>query len=235
MRATPAPLTPDEVEIVLVELRGGATVATGGSRCNTTYGHAKGRYYAVDFDEGHETERLLTEADLRRVIDQEPDAFRPLVRRPHLRAFRAAYDVGERLVAREHLLAAAEIGDPHRQFAVFAAALGWPHHVPDQTLTASIREKLADVTAWHAFFEPLGWERTPARGREGVAFVDTLLEIAPEPRGYEVRGSFHELAGALPEAVADVQRAVASAPEGAWWLPGAVERLEKLKTKLAGG
>jgi hypothetical protein len=224
-------LTEAQVQVVLDELRDGRTVSIGGSRCNTTYGWRDGAFYAEAFDEGHVEEHASDEGEVRRWIERDPAAFASLAQAPDVRAFREAWARDDREGAVAALRRAEAIADPLHQFRVFAAALLWPDRSPTDEERAMVREMLTSQTAWHAFLSPVGWELTPERGRQGVAYLDRLLAMVPEPRGYETRASFHELAGDLDAAIDDLWRSLAETPDDAWWRPELVERIAKLEAK----
>ena len=63
-------------EEVLAEMRAGAGIMLGGSRCHTNYFHRDGRWWIEDFDEGAVQERETSEAEIRALIAREPERAR---------------------------------------------------------------------------------------------------------------------------------------------------------------
>lgn len=183
------PLTDSEVQVILDELQRGQTVSVGGSRAHTTLGFRNGAWFEAAFDEGAVEEHPITAAQLRRTIESHPDAFRPLLRAPHLRRFRSAFLGGDHLAARSALHAASAWGDPFSYYALWQAALEAeapstkPADLPADAsppggeLVATIRSHLRGHTAWHAFWEPMAWDRTPGNARRGLWFLERLVDL----------------------------------------------------------
>ncbi|MEZ4470491.1 MAG: hypothetical protein R3F60_06745 [bacterium] len=208
------PLTEAELTRALDELRlHGGTVTIGGSRSHTSLGFGTSGWYLAHFDEGAEEVQPTSEETVRRYAASDPQVFRGLLPRPHLRALSAAWRAGDRAAARTHLAAAAAFGDGLGGLALLEASLA-------PTVTAAqaalIREKLADRTAWHAFMGPVArWERTPATGELGLAFADTLAAHVGEVPGLSLlRASFHGLRGDTTSERMALEAEAAAAPGG---------------------
>ncbi|MCC6623589.1 MAG: hypothetical protein IT385_20185 [Deltaproteobacteria bacterium] len=178
-------MTYDEaaVESILEEMRRGHAVVVGGSRAHTTYAFRGDRWVAEAFDEGYVEDHAIDEAAVRDVIARDPDGFLPLLRAPHLRRFRAAFEVDDRPAARAALRDAGAWGDPHSHFVIWDAALADDGEgAPAPEVIAAMADDLRGHTAWHAFWDVVGWDRTPAHARRGLWFLDRLMAIArPDP------------------------------------------------------
>jgi len=83
-----------EIETILDELRRGATVQSGGSRCHTTWFYRDGAWGWEDFDEGYTEEHPTDEATIRRLIATEPGLFEPVLAVPHRKRFSTAFSRG---------------------------------------------------------------------------------------------------------------------------------------------
>jgi len=195
-----------EIEIILDEMRRGASAMIGCSRCHTVYLYRDGAFIAEEFDEGSAGEHPTSEQTIRNLIEGEPGAFVELLRQPHWRRLSAAFLRGEREEARRHLRAVREWGDTYRDEAVLDAALGWPGEKPAPEVAEQIRSELRGFTAYHVFMFAVGWEKTEENGRRGAAFVEQLIEMVGDVVGcYEVRAAFREMAGDLRGALADLE------------------------------
>lgn len=223
-------LSEAEIETILEELRGGATVQRGGSRCHTTYYYRDGQWGFEDFDEGYSEERPTTEAVIRELIAGDRALFVDLLARPHWRRLRAAFFAGERDVAREALRSAVAYGDPHDHGKVLDAVLAWPDAAPTEEVAALIRSKLDGFTAYHVFMQAAGWDRSAAVGARGVEFAERLLAmVGPALGSHYLRATFHEQAGDLAAAERDLLEELARTPAGAWQRGPFQEALERLR------
>lgn len=225
------PFTEAQVQAILDAMRGGATVTVGGSRCHTSFGCRDGSFVEEDFDEGTIFERPSSERAQREAIAQHPSDFRPLLQAKPLRALRAAFEAKDWPATLEALEEARQVLDPMQHLRVFAIALKSPAWPSEEDLVL-VRQVLAGGTAWHAFLDVAGWQLTPARGRQGVDFVDRLLALVQEPRGYESRASFRVLAGDKAGAIEDLRLAINLAPSDAWWRAYVESRLKKLEAEI---
>ena len=194
-----------ELDVVLDQLRSGASFTVGGSRQHRRFSCRAGEWICEDVDEGVSEARVISEHALRQSIQAHPDAVRALLRRPHEQAFRLAYLGGQRELAREQLEAAARYGDPLGHAELFIALLGWPEREPSPEAVKRIRAKLAGHEVWHAFMGAVDWEQSPTSMRLGVRFVDRLVEMVGDcPGALYLRASFRARAGELDAALADL-------------------------------
>jgi hypothetical protein len=196
-----------EIELILAEMRQGATAETGGSRCHTTYFFRDGRWAREDFDEGYTQLFASSEADVRGLIESDPELFRPMLRAVPWRRFTAAFLAGDRADARARLRDALVYGDPFDHAAILDAVLQWPEVPPSGEVAALIRENLRGFTAYHVFMDAIGWDRSPATAGKGLAFVDALVGMIGEATGcHYLRSAFHEQAGDLAAAERELVR-----------------------------
>ena len=214
-------MTPEEEDVVLLELRThGATVTVGGSRCHTDYSWRAGEgFIAMPFDEGHTEEYPCSEDQLRRVMRADPEPFRAVLKHPHLRALRAAWTAGDHPAARAHLarmraeraatgasdderLAAGQseartlcaISDGLDEGAVLDAVLAETPAAAE--VLDLIREKVEGQTAWHVYMGLLaGWQRTAEVAAGGLWFTERLVALVGESAGTErLRSQFQAMA-----------------------------------------
>jgi hypothetical protein len=198
-------LSDADVLVILDELRRGQTVSVGGSRAHSTYGFREGSWFEEAFDEGSVTEHPIAEAQLLRTIEAHPNAFVPLLRAPHLRRFRAAFLDGDHPAARAALHDASVWGDPFSYYAVWEAALRGPDRPrASDEVKATILSHLRGHTAWHAFWEPMAWHRTPAHARLGLWFLDRLVDLVAPPGG--APGTVDDVAGDDPSLAGAIER-----------------------------
>jgi hypothetical protein len=189
------PWSTDEVETILAQMRAGATVQTGGSRCHTTYFFAAGEWGYEDFDEGATHQGRCSEPEIRAMIASQPELFRSILHAVPWQRFSTAFVAGDRQAAREHLRAAVVYGDPLGHAAILDAVLAWPESEPDPRVLAAIRDDLSGFTAWHVFMDAVRWDRSPASGTLGLAYCDTLAAMLAGPAigWHYLRAAFHEL------------------------------------------
>jgi hypothetical protein len=196
-----------EVELILEQMRLGETAMSGGSRCHTTYFFRDGHWICEAFDEGHVDEYASSEAEMRRLIAQDPELFRAMLRAVPWRRFSAAFLAGDRTEARARLRDALAYGDPFGHAAIFDAILQLPEVRPSEEVAALIRDKLRGFTAYHVFMDAVLWNRSPETAAKGLAFVDDLIAIVGEATGcHYLRAAFHEQAGDLASAERELVR-----------------------------
>lgn len=204
-----------EVEVIVEQMQLGATAQTGGSRCHATYRFSEGQWVFEVFDEGHTEVHASSEAQIRSLIASDPELFRHILRSVPWRRFSAAWLAGERELARAHLREALAYGDSLGHGVMLDAMLAWPETAPSEPLVELMREKLRGFTAYHVFMDAIGWDRSPERGGDGLAFVDQLIEMVGEAVGCHYLGAaFHEQAGDLDAAERELLRELERLPEG---------------------
>lgn len=189
-------MTPEEEDVVLLELRThGATVTVGGSRCHTDYSWRAGEgFVAMPFDEGHTEEYPCSEDQLRRVMRADPESFRVVLKHAHLRALRAAWTAGDHPAARAHLARVCAISDGLGEGAVLDAVLAETPAAAE--VLDLVREKVEGQTAWHVYMGLLaGWQRTAEVAAGGLWFTERLVALVGESAGTErLRSQFQALA-----------------------------------------
>lgn len=204
-------------EEVLAEMRAGASIMTGGSRCHTTYFHRAGEWWIEHFDEGAVEEVTTREATIRDVIELYPDKARVIIRKARWRPFSEAFLAGgDPTRALELLSESRRFGQAFRHAEILEAFLRFPSEL-DPELADHIRSELRGFTAYHCFMEAACWDRSPEAGRKGVLFVDRLIEMVGVcPGCFKVRASFHEQAGDHAAAVQDLERELAQTERETW-------------------
>ena len=223
-----------QVEAILEQMRAGATVQTGGSRCHTTYFHREGAWGREDFDEGSTTEGPTSEAAIRGLIAREPELFREVLAAPRWRRFSAAFLAGEREAAREALRWALEYGDSRGHGKLLEAVLAWPETAPSGEVVQLLRAELSGLTAYHVFMGAVGWDRSPGAGVKGVAFADQLLAMVGEAIGvHYLRAKFHEQAGDFAAAERDMVEELARLPADDWHRKHFQQQLDRLRSRSA--
>lgn len=218
-----------EVEIILEQLRAGATVQSGGSRCHTSYYYRDGAWGQEYFDEGYTEAVESSEAHIRGLITSEPQLFAELLAAPHWRRFTASFLAGDRPAAREALRSALAYGDRPSAGKILDAVLAWPETAPSDEVVQLVRSELSGLTAYHVFMGAVGWDRSPAVGAKGVAFADQLLAmVGPAVGIHYLRATFHEQAGDLAAAERDMREELASLPTTDWHRAPFQAQLERL-------
>lgn len=206
-----------ELSEVLAEMRAGASIMSGGSRCHTTYFFRDGAWRVEHFDEGHVEEDTIAEDSIREVIKLYPDKARAIIRRARWRPFSEAFLAGgDPTRALELLEASRAYGQRFRYAEILEAFLRFPTDL-DPELADHIRSELRGFTAYHVFMEAASWDRSPETGRKGVLFVDRLIEMVGVcPGCFKVRASFHQQAEDHAAAVADLERELAQTESSGW-------------------
>jgi hypothetical protein len=205
------------VREVLAEMRAGASIMTGGSRCHTTYFFRDGSWWVEHFDEGHVEEAKTSEAVIRERIAGYPDKARAIIRQARWRPFSEAFlRGGDPTRALELLEESRRFGERFHHAEILEAFLRFPPRL-DPKLKTLIRSELKGFTAYHTFMEGAGWDRSPETGRKGVLYVDRLIEMVGVcPGCFKVRASFHQQAEDHDAAVADLERELAQTKPGGW-------------------
>ena len=222
-----------EVETILEQMRAGASVMSGGSRCHTTYFHRAGEWFYEDFDEGSTHEGSTSEAAMRERIASEPELFRGVLSGLHWRRFTAAYLAGELEPAREHLRVARSYGDDDKG-KIFAALLAWPATPPAQEVVAAIRSNLSGFTAYHVYMGATGWDRRPEAAAGGIAFADLLIAMVGETTGCNaLRSTFHEQAKDLAAAERDLALELERCVPDKWPFAHVEKSLERVRQARA--
>jgi hypothetical protein len=222
-----------QVLAILEEMRAGATVQTGGSRCHTTYFHQDGEWRYEVFDEGHTSVGPTGEGFVRGLIAREPELFRNVLAAPRRRRFSAAFLAGEREAAREALRSLLEYGDPDGSGELLDAMLAWPEVAPSAAIVERLRRAVTGLTAYHLFMGAAGWDRSPPVGEKGVRFAEQLRAMVGEPLGiHYLRSAFHEQAGDLTAAERDMQEELMHLPAGDWHHETFQERVLRLRRRM---
>jgi hypothetical protein len=162
-------VTPEEVEIVLAEMRGGQTFIEGVSRCHTEFRWRDGQWWAEEFDEGPVSEAVIDEARMRAAIEYAGESLRPIIERPIWRRVLAAWLGGNR----ESVTAAlAELRyDPHRFAVVIPIALGRAPTADERILVA---ETVSSHMAYHAVMTAAEYRESPEVAQLGLALCDAF-------------------------------------------------------------
>lgn len=204
-----------EVEAIVEQMRLGATAQSGGSRCHTTHAFSEGQWVCEAFDEGSTHTYASSEAQIRSLIASEPELFRHILQAMPWRRFSAAYLAGDRELARAHLREALVYGDGLGHGVILDAMLAWPETAPSEPVVELMRENLRGFTAYHVFMGAIGWDRSPERAGNGLAFVDQLVEMVGEAVGcHYLRACFHEQGGDLVAAERELLRELERLPDG---------------------
>lgn len=219
-----------EVEAILQELRAGATVQIGGSRCHTVYAYRDGAWVQEDFDEGYVEVRPSSDAAIRERIAGQPEEFAEVLAAPGWRRFSAAFLAGEREVAREALRSVTAYGCRVKEGQILDAVLAWPEAAPSEEVVQLVRRELDGLTAYHVFMGATGWDRSPACGVKGVAFANQLLAmVGPTPGFYYLRATFHEQAGDQAAAERDIREELAQLPPQHWRREPLEQQLQRVR------
>ncbi len=190
------PFTPVEEDLVLAEMRAGATAMVGGSTCHTVYCWIDGAWMAQHFEWGPDGDSVISEGDLRQVIRSHPEVFVDAVRGPHVRALEVALAADDRAAARDALARWLAWGDRQDRGRMLRAFLAWPGEAPDADTMAFLSRAVVGIEPWHAWMNATGWEKSADNARRGAAFVATLREICGHPPGSSYSEvSFLQLAG----------------------------------------
>lgn len=221
-----------EIQTILEQMRAGATVQTGGSRCHTTYFHGDDGWAYEVFDEGNTWTGRTDLAFIVGLIAREPELFRHVLVAPRWRRFSAAYLAGDRALAREALRSALEYGDPDGSGMLLDAMLAWPEVVPPGPVIERLRGAVTGLTAYHLFMGAAGWDRSPAVGTKGIAFAEQVRAMVGEPLGiHYLRSTFHEQAGDFAAAERDMLAEIERLPAGDWHRETFEQRIERLRRR----
>jgi len=221
------------VREVLAEMRAGATIRVGGSRCHATYFFRQGGWWLEDFDEGHVREFPLEESTIRELIAREKDAAREIIRQARWRPFSEAFLAGgDPTPALRLLEESRRFGERFHHAEILEAFLRFPPRL-DRRVAKVIRAELKGFTAYHTFMEAARWDRSPEVGRKGVLFVDRLIAMVGVcPGCFRVRCSFHEQAGDLEAALADAERELAQTRPKTWDHDFITDRVHTIRARL---
>lgn len=224
-----------ETETILSQMRAGAGVTIGGSRCHTTYFFRDGAWGYEVFDEGDTRPGGMSEAEIRALIRRDPESFRGILHEGPFRRFGAAYLAGDVEQARTELRAAAHYIDSDGRTALWEAILDWPGKAPAPEVAALLRARIEGLTAWHLFMDATGWERTPENGARGLEFADLLVAmVGPAPGIHWLRSSFHQLRGDLDAARREMRAEIEGLPASSWLRGHCETMLERLSKRAAG-
>lgn len=207
-------LSADEIDCALDALRAGATITIGGSRAHSTYGFENGNWYGEDFDEGAIGYRTISEADIRQLAIERPQAVQPLLRGLVWREFQIAFADGNAAAAARTLLARwRDYGGDDGQADILAAVLDGPAATPSPQVCALIRARVRDRVAFHLVMDTLGWDMSPASARRGLALVERLLAMSGDDsaEAHELRERLRALADA-PVAAPDISSPSTATP-----------------------
>ena len=223
------------VREVFAEMRAGASIRVGGSRSHATYLFRDGGWWVESFDEGHVEESPTDERAIRDLLAREKDKAREIIRQARWRPFSEAFlRGGDPRRALDLLEESRRFGQQFRHADILEAFLRDPPRLDPKT-KAVIKDELKAFTVYHTFMDAARWDRSPETGRKGVLFVDRLIAMVGTCLGcFKVRASFHEQAGDLAAAVADVERELAQTPSDAWECEALEIYLSALRAKILG-
>ncbi len=201
------PLNPEEADRTVALLRAGGSVVEGG-RAGWGYTGQNGELFRDEWED-HESYRYsAAEQRVRDDIAKHPAPFRRLLLEEPWAAFSQAFLEGDRAKARELLRATLRHSDEH--FLVLDTFLAWPDENPREedlpflakSLLLEAREALRAAVGSKTF------DRDRTTYLRGVAFIDTIHEIAGRPGGHHhSRARFHEWGRYYREAIEDCENA----------------------------
>ncbi len=174
------PLSEVEIQSVLAELRTGATLAVGGSRCHSVLGYGSEGWYWEDFDEGRVETRAASEEDVRELAGRDPKPLVAVLQAMHWRALAAAWLEARPEQARGHLANWRRYGDRWDWACILQVVLAWPQQAPTAVELEAIRNRIADQTVFQLWMALVDWRMDADTARAGLGFVDQLIAICGE-------------------------------------------------------